>query len=110
MWRTTFATDDACCSKTNSMKLFLGVVLVVVGFGAYAQRGNKPIQEDLSAIRPHFAPPPDTGRHSQGNPIKTNVPVVQPRHTVNDKVNLVLDSIDRLNAHRRYIPGYTIQV
>lgn len=92
------------------MKQFLIVVLIVTGADLFAQRGNKPIQEDLSTIRPHFTPPPDTGRHQQGNPNKATVAVVQPRYTVNEKVNSVLDSIDRLNAHRRYIPGYTIQV
>jgi hypothetical protein len=76
---------------------------------AFAQRGNKPIQEDLATIRPHFPAPPDTPRHYAGNPVK-NVPVVKPTMTVNEKVNMVLDSIDQLNSLRKYIPGYTIQV
>lgn len=90
------------------MKYLLLSFLVFVSLGVIAQR-NKPIQEDLAAIRPHFPTPPDTDRHYAGNPVK-NVPVVTPRMTVNDKVNAVLDSIDRLNSIRKFIPGYTIQV
>jgi hypothetical protein len=90
------------------MKHFLFLFLLLSSLGVSAQR-NKPIQEDLSSIRPHFPMPPDTGKHYAGNPVK-NVPVVRPVMTVDDKVNSVLDSIDRLNAHRKYIPGYTIQV
>lgn len=86
----------------------LFLILLFSSVGALAQR-NKPIQEDLSAVRPHFPAPPDTGRHYAGNPVK-NVPVVKPTHTVNEKVDFVLDSIDRLNSLRKYIPGYTIQV
>ena len=85
------------------------IFLLSVSLGcAYAQR-NKPITEDLASIRPHFTLPPDTSKHYAGNPVK-NVPVVTPKMTVNDKVNFVLDSIDRLNLLRKVIPGYTIQV
>lgn len=91
------------------MRSFLVLALILVTASSFAQRGNKPIQEDLAAVRPHYTPPPDTGKHYAGNPVK-NIPVVKPTHTVNEKVNFVLDSIDRLNVHRKYLPGYTIQV
>lgn len=94
--------------NTILMKHVLFLLLLLPSAGALAQR-NKPVQEDLASIRPHFTPPPDTGRHLAGNPVK-NIPLVKPTHTVNEKVNFVLDSIDRLNAHRKYLPGYTIQV
>ena len=90
------------------MKYLLIIALSIVSLGSFAQR-NKPIEENLAALRPHFTPPPDTAQHYAGNPTK-NVPVVTPRITVNDKVNFVLDSIDRLNPLRKVIPGYTIQV
>jgi hypothetical protein len=90
------------------MRYLLIIALSVVSFGSFAQR-NKPIQEDLASIRPHFAPPPDTGRHFTGNPMK-NVPVVTPVMMVNDKVDFVLDSIDKLKLIRKVVPGYTIQV
>jgi hypothetical protein len=90
------------------MKKLLVMALILTSVGAFAQR-NKPVEEDLATIRPRFPTPPDTARHYAGNPIK-NVPVVKPMLTVDDKVNFVLDSIDRLNALRKFIPGYTIQV
>jgi hypothetical protein len=91
------------------MRYLLIITLSVVAFSSLAQRRDKPIQEDLSAIRPHFNPPPDTATHYAGNPVK-NVPVVTPVMTVNQKVDLVLDSIDKMNATRKVLPGYTIQV
>lgn len=90
------------------MKYLLIIALSVVSLSSFAQK-NKPIQEDLASLRPHFPPPPDTAKHYSGNPVK-NVPFVTPHLTVNDKVNFVLDSIDRLNLLRKVIPGYTIQV
>jgi hypothetical protein len=91
------------------MRRVLIIFLSIVSLSAFAQRGNKPITEDLASLRPHFAAPPDTAHHYAGNPAK-NVPVVTPRLIVNEKVNFVLDSIDRLNLIRKVIPGYTIQV
>lgn len=88
---------------------YLVIIFLLASTALFAQRREKPIQEDLAALRPHFNPPPDTGRHYQGNPAK-NVPVVQPKMIVNEKVNFVLDSIDKLNLLRKVIPGYTIQV
>lgn len=90
------------------MRNLLIIALSVVSLGAFAQR-NKPIQEDLASIRPHFSPPPDTGKHYAGNPVK-DVPVVKPVMMVNEKVDFVLDSIDKLNLLRKVVPGYTIQV
>lgn len=92
------------------MKHLLVVLSLVLSVGAFAQRGNnKPIQEDLASIRPHFTPPPDTATHYAGNPVK-NVPVVQPTMIVNSKVDNVLDSIDQLNSVKKFVPGYTIQI
>ena len=90
------------------MRGLLLLLLSVSFVSVHAQR-NKPITEDLASIRPHFPPPPDTAKHYAGNPVK-NVPMVKPVMLVNDKVNFVLDSIDRLNLLRKVIPGYTIQV
>jgi hypothetical protein len=91
------------------MRYFLIIVLSVVSLSSYAQRKDKPIQEDLASIRPHFNPPPDTGARYAGNPVK-NVPVVKPVMTVNEKVDFVLDSIDKLKLTRKVVPGYTILV
>jgi hypothetical protein len=36
--------------------------------------------------------------------------VAQPALLVNSKVDFVLDSIDRLNSLKKFVPGYTIQI
>lgn len=91
------------------MRYLLVIALSVVSLGLSAQRKEKPIQEDLAALRPHFTPPPDTAHHYSGNPVH-NVPVVTPHLTVTKELNVVLDSIAHLNLLRKVIPGYTIQV
>lgn len=91
------------------MRIFVAIVLMLAGFITVHAQRNKPIAEDLASIRPHFPPPPDTAAHYAGNPVK-NVPIVTPHMMVNDKVDFVLDSIDKLNLLRKVVPGYTIQV
>ena len=91
------------------MKNLLIIILSVVTLSSFAQRKEKPVQEDLASLRPHFTPPPDTAKHHQGNPVK-NVPEVKPTMLVNSKVNFALDSIDRLNRIRKVVQGYTIQI
>jgi hypothetical protein len=94
------------------MKQLILVFLMAASVATYAQRNrdrDKATTEDLAAIRPKFPTPLDTGTHYSGNPTR-NVPVVKPTMVVNDKVNVVLDSIDRINAIRKFVPGYTIQI
>ncbi len=92
------------------------VVVCVASVDAWAQRGrdrdrdkDKMVEEDFSLIRPRFTIPPDTTHHYAGNPVK-NVPLVKPVMIVSEKVDAVLDSIDRINTVRKFIPGFTIQV
>lgn len=92
------------------MKRILFFAALLSSLPVFAQRNSKPIEENLAAIRPHFDPPPDTGKHQAGNLAKMNVPVVKPTMTVNAKVDYVLDSIDVLNSSKKFLPGYTIQV
>jgi SPOR domain len=94
------------------MKHLILVLLMAASFATYAQRNRdkeKAPVEDLAAIRPRFETPIDTGAQYSGNQVR-NVPVVKPTMLVNDKVNSVLDSIDRINAIRKFVPGYTIQI
>jgi len=99
----------------NSLLLLLVPIAIGMSACANAQwgrnrdRDTEKITEDLSAVRPKFSDPVDTTKHYQGNPVR-NVPLVTPTNTVNAKVNIVLDSIDRINASKLFIQGYTIQV
>jgi hypothetical protein len=65
--------------------------------------------EDLSSLRPVFEEPIDnTTQLPQDDRKKTAY--VEPRFTVNQQLHSVLDSIDRINAARKYVDGFTIQV
>lgn len=64
--------------------------------------------EDLSTWRPAYEIPEDsipashTGRKEKPN--------IEPRYTVNEELDAVLDSIDRINLTRKYVDGFTIQL
>ena len=82
----------------------MGVML-----GCQAQRTSREVQEDLVSIRPKFHV--DTTAENSTNHISHSTPEYVPAvNTVNEKVDAVLDSIDRLNVIRKFISGYTIQI
>lgn len=78
--------------------------------GCSAQKKNdKPYYESLYEIRPRVTVLKDTA------PVKTSIEVPKTNpipftKTVNEKVDAVLDSIDRFNLTRRSVDGYTIQI
>lgn len=65
--------------------------------------------EDLSGLRPKVEEPAETtvvpDQHKRDPKA-----YVEPQHTVNKKLDAVLDSIDRINLTRKFVEGYTIQV
>jgi hypothetical protein len=87
------------------LKPILIILTLACCISAYAQR-NKEVVEDLASIRPKF--PADSIIRARSTP--QEVVKVTPVLTVNQKVDAVLDSIDRLNAVRKFVSGYTIQV
>lgn len=88
------------------VKLHLFIVAAMMCLSCQAQRNSREVQEDLSVIRPDF--PVDTATITAGS--HNSAAYVTPELTVNDKVDAVLDSIDKLNALRKFVPGYTIQI
>lgn len=94
------------------MRSLLVIFFVALSLAGWAQRdrdkGKMPI-EDLSTIRPQFTTPIDTTTVS-GATSHNYAPIVQPVILVNQQVDMVLDSIDRMNVLRRSLPGYTIQI
>ncbi|MBL7854323.1 MAG: SPOR domain-containing protein [Cyclobacteriaceae bacterium] len=86
--------------------VFLILLTLMVAFCVQAQRNSSRYYEDLSVFRPRFWPPLDTPRAS----VDPALPEVwgAPKFTVNEKVNLVLDSINRFNLTRKFLDGYTI--
>jgi hypothetical protein len=65
--------------------------------------------EDLSVWRPKVetSAAVTTPVHNDG---RTETTYVEPKFNINKQVDVVLDSIDRLNQNKKYIEGYTIQV
>jgi hypothetical protein len=88
------------------MRIFLFLSALALSFSAFSQR-NKEITEDLASIRPRFTNEATAPIHNTAMQVTQ---VVNPVLTVNKQVDAVLDSIDRLNALRRYVSGYTIQI
>ncbi|HEY3403079.1 MAG TPA: SPOR domain-containing protein [Ohtaekwangia sp.] len=66
--------------------------------------------EDLSAWRPKTQTPVEST--TTGNPGDERKPVayVEPKLTVNEPLDNVLDSIDHINLSKKYVEGFTIQV
>jgi hypothetical protein len=87
------------------LKTTLCILSMLICVAAHAQR-NRDVNEDLASIRPKFSADSAviTGRG------EVQIPQARPVLTVNEKVDAVLDSIDRLNSLRRYVSGYTIQI
>lgn len=65
--------------------------------------------EDLSIWRPKVEASTQTNIPTQGE-VRKETAYVEPQFNINKQVDVVLDSIDRLNQARKYIDGYTIQV
>ena len=85
------------------------VTLVIMGMQlvlqpAMAQR-RKPYSEDLKPLRPVFSAPVE-----KAEPATKPVERTSAAFTVNEKVNGVLDSIDRFNSTRMFTDGFTVQI
>lgn len=79
-------------------------------FGCAAQQTSETkYYEDLSSLRPKVIVPADTQTKTVTQPNKV-VASVTPQYTVNEKVDAVLDSMDRYNLVRKFVDGYTIQI
>lgn len=75
---------------------------------ATTSQGGK-YYEDLSAHRPVVQIQEDT-TNTQETIKRDPKATTEAKFTVNQQLNAVLDSIDRINLEKKYIDGYTIQV
>lgn len=66
--------------------------------------------EDLFDLRPRVTAPVDTPIIASSSTKETKPNSVVYTKTVNEKIDVVLDSIDRFNLMRRSVDGYTIQI
>ena len=71
---------------------------------------DQPYHESLFDVRPRVTAPADTMASSNPVLVARETKPVSFTKTVNEKVDVVLDSIDRFNLTRRSVDGYTIQI
>lgn len=82
---------------------------LLMACAAQNNSSDKGYYENLSALRPKVTVPVDTPRNDTSNQKNVNASIT-PTKTVNNKVDAVLDSIDRYNLVRKFVDGYTIQI
>lgn len=95
--------------RTTSLRYFLCLPVLLVAISCAAQKKDSKTyyHEDLYPLRPKVEDAVDT---------VSNTSLVQKKGdviasiNVNSKVDMVLDSINRFNASRKFIDGYTIQI
>lgn len=88
----------------SSCQLWLILIPLCICIYAEAQRKKPAYSEDLQKHRPVLPPvqkPDPPHQEKQKTPVQ---------FTVNEKVNSVLDSIDRFNATKKFIDGFTVQI
>lgn len=97
---------------TTSKQVILSGLLIHSLMSCVAQKTNdKPYYESLFDVRPRVTVPLDSAPNTANTAVvtKESKPVSFTK-TVNEKVDVVLDSIDRFNLMRRSVDGYTIQI
>jgi hypothetical protein len=97
-----------------SSLLFAGLLLMISCAGpkkttSTTTTGGTKYSEDLSTLRPKVEEAPAKPAPAQDNTRK-QTPYVDAKYSVNNKLDAVLDSIDRINLQRNFIDGFTIQV
>jgi hypothetical protein len=97
---------------TTSKQVILSGLLIHSLMSCVAQKTNdKPYYESLIDVRPRVTVPADSAPNSTNTMVvKKEAKPVTFTKTVNEKVDVVLDSIDNFNLMRRSVDGYTIQI
>jgi SPOR domain len=95
---------------TIGKQITLTGLLIHLLMSCVAQKkiSDKAYHENLADVRPRVTAPVDTTLTSSMAP--KEIIRVSFTKTVNEKVDAVLDSIDRFNLMRRSVDGYTIQI
>ena len=81
----------------------VAALILLASAPSVAQR-KKQYSEDLRPLRQTFSAPP------KQEPRPAPVERIAATNTVNDKVNSVLDSLDRFNSTRMFTDGFTVQI
>ncbi len=93
---------------TAKQIVFTGLLIHLLAGCVTQKKSDVPHYESLGAVRPRVTVPVDTVNATTVAP--KEIKSVSYTKTVNEKVDAVLDSIDRFNLMRRSVDGYTIQI
>ena len=66
--------------------------------------------ENLTLVRPSYESEGKVDSSKKEKAYMQETKQIIPTHTVNTKVDLVLDSLDRMNQLKKFVDGYTIQI
>jgi hypothetical protein len=98
--------------KKYSLNLSLALLILQVSCVAQQSGINSSdgaYTEDLTLVRPEYESDDSSSTEAQPVPVEQKK-VLAAANTVNTKVDMVLDSLDKLNQLRRYVDGFTIQI
>jgi hypothetical protein len=93
--------------KGFHLPFFIAVMAMSISCAAQKNNSKSYYHEDLYQLRPKVEDVIDTAAND--NLVKKKGDVVATKN-VNGRVDVVLDSINRFNASRKFIDGYTIQI
>ena len=99
--------SEAGISHSN-FYLLTPIFFFLLATACQAQRPTRPYYEDLSALRPKVNL--ETIKPKDSLRVKSQAPSVPVQFAVNEKVDAILDSIDRFNLTRKFVDGHTIQI
>ncbi len=89
------------------------ILIAIVLAGCATQKSSttstqSKYSEDLSIWRPKVEPA--IVEITNGTEERKPTVYIEPKYAVNEKIDVVLDSIDRYNLSRNFIEGFTIQI
>jgi septal ring-binding cell division protein DamX len=95
-------------SKYSDFYILYSIFFLLMTSCQAQKQSSSSHYEDLSALRPKVKTE-EIAKKDSIIPPKT-VTMVTPTHTVNAKVDAILDSISRFNSTRTFVDGFTIQI
>ena len=99
------AINNVIYSKSKIQNLAFCILLIT---SCQAQKPSQTYYEDITSLRPNIKREEQKAKDSIR--LKKEVNLTTPQYTINQKVDAILDSIDRFNATRKFVDGYTIQI
>ena len=96
--------------RHSVLLIYLFLVGCASQHGTTSSSTSGKYSEDLSIWRPKVeGVKPDTNPSVTSND-RNLAPYIEPKFTINQSLDAVLDSIDRINLSRKFMEGFTIQV